>query len=300
MPRSEPQWKDAAPVLTSLLAAALALAGLLSLFNYYFNPDFAKSPNWRGVVAYLTATARPGEVVAFNLPDPAFYYYYHGSMPVEAAPPDSITGSDTAAAEAQLEGFLTQYQHIRFFNSPSPLYDPQGFVGQWLESCCEKTGDTFLYRFHIQTYDTPAGSLAARQPYPIEFADGIRLTGFRLLNPNPRPGETLHVTLFWTTDRRTSNSYTIFTHLLAADGFNVAGSDGIPNNGRQPTDGWQPGADVIDPHEFVLDPNMLAGQYSIELGVYALQTGERLEGIDSTGGQADHFRLPVTVVVTGR
>ncbi|GBL18680.1 hypothetical protein EMGBS3_03860, partial [Anaerolineaceae bacterium] len=59
---------------------------LLSLSNYYFNPRYSKSPDWRAVSDYLVRTARADEVVALNLPDPAFYYYYRAPMPVEAVP----------------------------------------------------------------------------------------------------------------------------------------------------------------------------------------------------------------------
>ena len=74
--------KILSPVTGGALAG-LTLLALLSLANIYFNPRYAKSHDWRAVVAYLVQTARPAEVVAINLPDPAFYLYYHGPMPVE-------------------------------------------------------------------------------------------------------------------------------------------------------------------------------------------------------------------------
>jgi mannosyltransferase len=151
--------------------AGMALLALLSLTNIYFNPRYAKSHDWRAVVAYLEQTARPGEVVAINLPDPAFFLYYHGPMPVEAVPAAPMTQLGVPAAEAQLERLRDSYQHIRFFISPSPGYDPDGFAAQWLENCCEKLSDDFVAGLRVQTFDTPSGSLAARQPYPVDFAD---------------------------------------------------------------------------------------------------------------------------------
>src|SRR5262249_11438629 len=134
-------------------AAGLGLAGLALLAgvavataqNHYFNSAFAKSPDWRGLASYLAETARSGEVVVVNYPDPAFFLYYHGPMPVEAPPPAPLAGggaatagSATAATVSQLARLRDQYQHIRFFFQPSAGYDPDGFVGQWLDGCCEK------------------------------------------------------------------------------------------------------------------------------------------------------------------
>ncbi len=283
--------------LSALPAAGLGLVALLSLKNYYFDPAYAKSPNWRGVVAYLEATARLDEVVVLNLPDPGFYHYYHGPMPVEASPPDSLSTIGVPAAEAQLRQLRDRYQHIRFFFSPSPLYDPEGFVGQWLETCCEKTSDTFVYGFRVQAFDTPSGSLAARQPYPVEFEKGITLTGYRVLNPQLRAGEAIHLTLYWTARERVAESYTVFVHLLAADGFNVAGADNLPRDGSYPTDQWLVSEMVIDPHLVPLPADMPPGDYRLDVGLYRLDTGQRLMGRDASGVEADHVLLPVILTV---
>ncbi|MCC7495877.1 MAG: hypothetical protein IT204_26225 [Fimbriimonadaceae bacterium] len=144
----------------------------------------------------------------------------------------------------------------------------------------------------MQTFDTPAGSLAARQAYAVPFANGLDLTGYRLLDPAPRPGETLHLTLYWTTRASVPESYTVFVHLLAADGFDVGGADGLPANGRRPTNAWAVGETVIDPHRLPLPAGLPPGEYALEVGLYRLETGER---VASSLGSA--VRLPVIVRV---
>jgi len=278
-------------------AASLALAAFVSLPHYYFDPAYAKSPDWRAVAAYLQTTARPEEVVVLNLPDPAFYYYYRGPMPAVDSPPASLDVVGLPAVETQLQTLRDHYQHIRFFFSPSPLYDLEGFVGQWLETCCEKTADTFVYGFRVQTFDTPSGSLAARQPYPVEFEKGITLTGYRVLNPQLRAGEAIHLTLYWTARGKVAESYTVFVHVLAADGYNVAGADSPPRNSAYPTDQWQAGEDVIDPHLVPLPADMPPGDYRLDVGLYRLDTGQRLMGREASGVEGDHVLLPVILTV---
>ena len=284
------------PGALTLLAALAALA-LLSLSNYFFNPRYAKSPDWRTVVNYLVTTARPAEVVAINLPDPAFFIYYHGPMPVETVPPAPMAQISIADAEAQLGRLRDTYQHIRFFFSPNPAYDPDGFAGQWLETCCEKMTDSFVAGFRVQTFDTPSGSLAMRQPYAMDFAKGITLTGYRVANPEVAAGETVHLTLFWTARAPVADAYTVFVHLIAADGYDLLDADSPPVNGRRPTDGWAVGETIIDPHLLAIPTDMSPGDYELEIGLYLPATGERLLGMDSAGQALDQLRLPVAIRV---
>jgi len=277
--------------------AGLALTGLLSLQNYYFNPAYAKSPPLREVNAYLEQTSRLNEVVVINQSDPAFYYYYHAPMPIETSPPAPLPGIGLPATEAQLTQLRDQYQHIRFFFLPGSGYDPDGFVGRWLETCCEKTSDIYVSGFRIQAYDTPSGSLEARQLYLVEFEKGLGLTGYRIVNPHLKPGQTMRLTLYWTAREKVAESYTVFAHLLAPDGFSPVSQDGLPRQGMYPTDQWKIGKDVIDPHPIPLPADMPSGEYRLEIGLYRLVTGQRLMAEEPSGVEADHILLPVTIRV---
>lgn len=270
---------------------------LLSLSNYYFNPRYSKSPDWRAVSDYLVRTARADEVVALNLPDPAFYYYYRAPMPVEAVPAAPLAEIGGAAAAAQLAQLRDSYAHVRFFFAPSALYDPQGFAGEWLQACCEKTDDQFVAGFRVQTFDTPAGSLAAQQPYRVDFGSDISLTGFRLARSAVQRGGQLQLTLFWLARAPVANSYTVFVHLLAPDGFDLLDGDGIPRNGSHPTNSWQPGESIIDTHSIVLPADMPVGVYRLEIGMYERDSGMRLAGQVGSGTAVDHFVLPLRVLV---
>lgn len=270
---------------------------LLSLSNYYFNPRYSKSPDWRAVSDYLVRTARADEVVALNLPDPAFYYYYRAPMPVEAVPAAPLAEIGGAAAAAQLAQLRDSYAHVRFFFAPSALYDPQGFAGEWLQACCEKTDDQFVAGFRVQTFDTPAGSLAAQQPYRVDFGSDISLTGFRLARSAVQRGGQLQLTLFWLGRAPVAKSYTVFVHLLAPDGFNILNGDGIPRTGSRPTNSWQPGETLIDTHSIALPADMPVGVYRLEIGMYERDSGMRLAGQVGSGTAVDHFILPLRVLV---
>ncbi len=275
---------------------ALLLVGLLAASNAAFNPAFAKSPDWRGLNRYLADTARPGEVVVMNLPEPAFYYYYTASMPAVTSPPRPLEDeSAVLETEAQLAALRAGYEHVRFIHQPASGYDPLGLVGQRLDECCEMTGQAFVFGWLVRTFDTPAGSLAAREPYGVEFENGLALTGYRVLDNTPHAGDTLHLTLYWTAHAPVAEAYTVFVHLLTPDGFEVGNADSQPDEGRRPTNQWAVGESVIDPHRMALEAELPAGEYGLEVGLYALETGERL---GSSVGEA--LRLPVWVEVRGK
>jgi hypothetical protein len=70
-------------------------------------------------------------------------------------------------------------------------------------------------------------------------------------------------------------------------GNRVAQGDGVPGYlGALPTTLWQPGVSVLDRHGISLPAELAAGQYSLLIGWYDPQSGERLRlssGADALG-----------------
>ena len=187
--------------------------------------------------------------------------------------------------------------HITALNSPNAMLNKILRAGEWLQACCEKTDDNFVAGFRVQTFDTPAGSLAAQQAYPVEFESDLALTGFRLARSAVQRGGQLQLTLFWLARAPIASSYTVFVHLLAPDGFDLLDGDGIPRTGSRPTNSWQPGEIIIDTHSIALPADMPVGVYRLEVGMYERESGTRLTGKIGSGRAVDHFILPVRVKV---
>ena len=86
------------------------------------------------------------------------------------------------------------------------------------------------------------------------------------------------------------DSYTVFTHLLG-EAFNpdtrgpVWGQhDGLPLDGGLPTFQWPVGRVIRDRHTMSIDPDAPPGVYSLEVGMYLLETGQRLP-VRTAGGE---------------
>jgi len=105
----------------------------------------------------------------------------------------------------------------------------------------------------------------------IGFRDHLQLAGHTL---SPADG-ALRVTLDWQANGTVSKDYTVFVHLLAADGKQVAQNDSQPGSGAFPTSLLGAGLEVPDTH--VLHVAGLApGDYRLDIGLYDLASGVRL------------------------
>ena len=107
---------------------------------------------------------------------------------------------------------------------------------------------------------------------------------FTLLGADARrEGDSLRVVLFWQTLKPTRQDYTVFVHLLAPDGALVAQHDSAPKNGSLPTSTWLEGEIVYDEHLLHLPPDLTDGDYRVEVGLYVLDSMERLPVLDASG-----------------
>jgi uncharacterized membrane protein len=111
----------------------------------------------------------------------------------------------------------------------------------------------------------------------------IALLGYDLDPPEPGPGSTLHLTLYWQAQAEMEQDYTVFVHLLDAEGRLVAQHDGQPGGGSLPTSSWVEGEVIADEHPLDLDPNLMPGSYRLEVGLYLWPTMERLSVLDGAG-----------------
>ena len=117
---------------------------------------------------------------------------------------------------------------------------------------------------------------AVSRPLQVRFGDEIALVGYDLEPPTAVPGETIYLTLYWQALRQPDRPYTVFTHLLDPRGELRGQQDNMPVRGNLPTTCWQPGEYVVDEYDIAVAAAAPPGQYWVEVGLYWLQTGERL------------------------
>jgi 4-amino-4-deoxy-L-arabinose transferase-like glycosyltransferase len=147
------------------------------------------------------------------------------------------------------------------------------------------------------TAHATAQQLGIANPVEAELGGRVRLLGYNLEGALS-PGQTFRVILFWEALHPMERDYTVFVHLLGPEGHIQGQWDSQPADGLYPTSRWQAGEIIRDRYDLTVAPDAPPGRYQIEVGMYLLQTGERL-AITSQDGQqpGDHVVLTDTLTV---
>ncbi|MCB8976444.1 MAG: glycosyltransferase family 39 protein [Ardenticatenaceae bacterium] len=99
----------------------------------------------------------------------------------------------------------------------------------------------------------------------------LTLRGYDLI----QTAESLDVTLYWQAEQTAVRPYTVFTHLLNAQGELVAQQDNWPVNGRWPPTCWQTSDLITDPYQLSL-AGLAPGTYTLTVGWYDARDNTRL------------------------
>lgn len=104
----------------------------------------------------------------------------------------------------------------------------------------------------------------------------IRLVGTILPTGELSPGDSLQLGLYWQAIAEPPLDYTVFVHVLDDADQNIAAWDSMPRGNTYPTTSWPTGTVLDDTHLVPLPSDLPAGAYRVALGLYYLETGERL------------------------
>ena len=117
--------------------------------------------------------------------------------------------------------------------------------------------------YQLQLFSTRGDDVPL--PSPARLANGADLIGYQM--ERPARGQ-VRVALYWLASGALSQSYTVFTQVLGANGEFLAGDDGIPAHGKVPTHTWQPQHVIADAHLIQLPANLPPGRYRVLAGMY--------------------------------
>lgn len=111
---------------------------------------------------------------------------------------------------------------------------------------------------------------------PANFGDQIALVGH--VQPQASsPGSSISVKLYWRALAPMTEDYTVFVHLVDANGKTVAQQDAQPQHGAYPTSFWDVGETVADEYALAVPRDAPSGDNQIEIGIYRASDGARLQ-----------------------
>jgi 4-amino-4-deoxy-L-arabinose transferase-like glycosyltransferase len=141
----------------------------------------------------------------------------------------------------------------------------------------------------IVLHSRPGAPLIPEEPSVrllVNFDHQLSLTGYHLLK-DAEPNHALSLVLYWQALRALPYDYTIFVHLRDEAGHTVAQADHQPLAPIYPPTLWPVDQTVRATSSPIPLPETLAGTYDLWVGVYRLDTLERLPVVgDSSGDNA--------------
>jgi hypothetical protein len=118
------------------------------------------------------------------------------------------------------------------------------------------------------------------------FGDQIALRGYDAHST----GDQIDLILYWQALTPPPHAYTVFAHVFDANGQSVGQQDNMPVNNQLPTSCWEPGEYVSDPYTIALADGA-RGPFTIEVGAYRLEPGDRLP-LDDRAGTSVRLQVP--------
>jgi hypothetical protein len=149
------------------------------------------------------------------------------------------------------------------------------------------------------TYAVPSGEAGTEIQHPLglNLGEEIVLLGYSLADSQVGAGDVLQLTLFWQALGEMGERYKVFTHILDGRSHIVGQRDAEPGGGARPTTTWNEGEILPDNYGVLVLPAAPPGEHQLEIGMYNLETGERLAVSRNGESLGDHIVLgPVEVV----
>ena len=268
--------------LLQALAAVGIVAGCgVALRNYYTDPAYARD-DYRGIASYVEAVGRSGDAIVLNAPgqQEVFGYYYQGDLPVyplpESRPLSPVHTLATLTRLAQSGGRV-----FALFWATAES-DPERFIEGWLDRQAYKALDSWYGNVRLVVYAVPEQAAEAfNQELAVmlqnpDNGDEIELLGYRLQSGALAAGDIAQYALYWQVDQRLQTRYKVYLHLLDGADQIVGQRDAEPGGGARLTTLWEAGEVVADNHGIAIHPGTPPGEYRVEIGMYDIETGQRL------------------------
>ena len=285
----------------ALAALAFSLA-VLTLPAYYADPG--ARDNYAGMAATVAGLGEPAtDLVILNAPGQAdVWAIYDPGVPALALP--GQRPPDRAETEAVLADAVTNRRQLFALFWATEQSDPEGIVEGWLNRHAFKGLESWQGNVRFVQYSLP-NRLACEELMPsARFGEMIQLT--RVCLPSPRTlaaGTSLPIALHWEADAPIDRRYKATIQLLNQQNQVVSQQDGEPGGGSLPTNGWQPGVEIVDKRGVYAPIGAPPVEYRLILALYDTETGQRLPVADGDAlslgdvsiSRPVHF-MPVAIV----
>jgi 4-amino-4-deoxy-L-arabinose transferase-like glycosyltransferase len=308
-PAKRPHWTKyfivASPAYYLLVAAGLAalwkrglglsIASLIfiacasgsSLFNYYFEPQYARL-DFRPQIAYIETFSQATDALMVNPRGlfTTFWHYYRSNLTYYPPPEETDI-------EATLQPIADRHSGLWIVKNVPNDFDPDETIEWWLTHHTYRTMTHWVGHNVFRYYSMPVNSEPVRHPLQVNFAEQILLTGYDLAIRATKYGHILQATLWWQALTEMDEQYLVSLRVLDQSGH-LGGRKDIPPLGNfRPTVGWAKGEQIEDHVGLFIWPGTPPGEYRVEVGLINRSNGQPLV---ISNQESDYILLgPITI-----
>ncbi len=256
--------------------------------------------NYDSAFAYVQDHWQPGDKILTGTPAAAAFYLGHNDfygvqrrggydyrlLTVGGQVVDRWLASPAIRTEAELHEILANHRVwlvLERWGLQREYYDLP-FQQQLLAQTDYISEAQGIFILHSKADPQP---LRLDPAYPLEatFGNLVRLTGYTVEPEQPAPGQSLRLTLYWQALAPIPHDYTVFVHLRQPGGGAVAQADHRPLENLYPTSLWPVGETIRESSQLDISADLLPGAYELWVGLYRLETGERLPVQNDASGE---------------
>lgn len=238
-------------------------------------------------VRFISSLTWPEDWIATD--DPAVAFWADRNVPPPLTDPSVRIINAGCLTDEQAISVTEQYQPWAVIS----ISDRFLLVPRYLEWVREhyrlvKSYDETAQIYYLRKITSPP---PIQHPQQVVLGQRIRFLGYELHHSPFKSGGQIYLTLYWQALDRIDEDYTVFTHLLDSEGRLRAQKDNPPVNGLLPTSAWETGEIIQDRYIIPLGPELPPGDYQLEIGMYQLETGRRLEVREGPEVEGDRILL---------
>jgi mannosyltransferase len=264
-----------------LLVLGWLAVSVYSLKNYYFQLDYAKSPDWPSLVSYIEREAAPDDIIVQAAADEALNFYYEEfGLNIDRKQLPANPQQSTDEITLLLTNDMQTHRSIWRVGQTFPDWPSAGVVETWLNDNMQQVRSTSVSGIRTQQYMRWEVSESEIEGASIVSFGGIaELSGWQVIEPQNR-SDHVTVWLYWRPLLQSETPLKVFVQLVGAlnpaDGSPLwSQDDHFPQDGRISTASWTPETLYRDIYTVSLD-NVPAGNYTLIAGLYDPETGVRV------------------------
>jgi 4-amino-4-deoxy-L-arabinose transferase-like glycosyltransferase len=229
-----------------------------------------------------------------------FAKHYEGDLPTYEVwaqwnpAEEAYTYSSTEEVAGLLDGMSSECRRV--WHARYPEHEPDDYV-RLLDRRGLLLNEKTYPHMEIRLYRLVEPQ--AERPLDLQFGN-LRLLGYGLTNPLPAWDRDGGLSMEWEGVQPLDEDYSTFLHVYDVHGHRVAQGDSLlVDEALRPTSRWEPGATKAALYHVPIPPGIPPGQYELEVGVYDLDTGNRLPllGIGDAS-QEKSARLPLEIGIS--